>query len=119
MAKCTVLIQNWTIISQDPRGDATGKYVCFHTLGDGIPLGRGCPGDGPGFRICVQRNRLGRNKRLRTRLFAWWYFTIAAGFILLAINRWMLGERTWLIVVRFMIAAGFLMLGARTWRSRG
>jgi hypothetical protein len=58
------------------------------------------------------------NKSLRTRLFAWWYFAIAAGFVLLGVNRWMLGERTILLVLRFGIAAGFLILGFLTWRSK-
>jgi hypothetical protein len=58
------------------------------------------------------------NKNLRTRLFAWWYFAIAAGFVLLAINRWMLGERMTLIVLRLVIAGGFLILGVLTWRSK-
>jgi hypothetical protein len=31
--KRTVLVQNWTIISQPLRDVATGKYVCFHTIG--------------------------------------------------------------------------------------
>jgi hypothetical protein len=57
------------------------------------------------------------DKRLRTKLFAWWYFAIAAGFILLAIHRWMLGEAKWLIILRFGIAAGFLLLGYVTLRS--
>ncbi len=56
------------------------------------------------------------NKSLRTRLFAWWYFAIAAGFVLLAINRWMLGERITLILLRLLIALGFLILGVLTWR---
>jgi hypothetical protein len=60
----------------------------------------------------------GVNKRLRTRLFAWWYFAIAAGFVLLAINRWMLGEHITLILLRFLIALGFLILGVLTWRSK-
>jgi len=58
------------------------------------------------------------DRRLRTRLFAWWYFAIAAGFALLAINRWMLGERMFLVVLRFGIAVGFLILGVLTWRSK-
>jgi hypothetical protein len=58
------------------------------------------------------------NKSLRVRLFAWWYFAIAAGFCLLAVNRWMLGERAALIVLRLGIAAGFLVLGVLTWRSK-
>ena len=61
---------------------------------------------------------VGVNKSLRTRLFAWWYFAIAAGFVLLGINRWMLGERISLIILRFVIALGFLILGVLTWRSK-
>ena len=57
-------------------------------------------------------------RRLRSRLYAWWYFTIAAGFLLLDINRWLLGERLRLVILRLVIAAGFLMLGFVTWRSR-
>jgi len=64
------------------------------------------------------QKRLSVNKSLRTRLFAWWYFAIAAGFVLLAINRWILGERMTLIVLRLVIAAGFLILGILTWKSR-
>ncbi len=59
------------------------------------------------------------NKGLRARLFAWWYFAIAAGFLLLGINRWLLGERLWLVCIRLLIAAGFLVLGVLTWQSRG
>ena len=58
------------------------------------------------------------DKGLRARLFAWWYFAIAAGFILLGINRCLLGERMGLVVLRFVIAAGFLLLGTLTWPRR-
>jgi hypothetical protein len=47
----------------------------------------------------------------RSRLYAWWYLTIALGFLLLAINRMLVGEKTWLIVLRVVIAAGFAALG--------
>ena len=57
-------------------------------------------------------------KETRIKLFAWWYFAIAAGFVLLGVNRWMMGERMWLIILRFAIAVGFLLLGALTWRSK-
>ena len=57
------------------------------------------------------------DKRLRTKLFAWWYFAIATGFVLLAINRLLVGERMWLIILRFAIALGFLLLGYATLRS--
>ena len=57
-------------------------------------------------------------KRLRMRLFAWWYFAIAAGFFLLGLNRWIMGGRMWLIILRFAIAVGFLLLGLATWRTR-
>ncbi len=58
------------------------------------------------------------NKRLKTKLFAWWYFAIAAGFVLLGIHRWLVGEAKWLIVLRFAIALGFLLLGYVTLRSQ-
>lgn len=47
----------------------------------------------------------------RSHLYAWWYLTIALGFVLLAINRSLVGERTWLVVLRLVIAAGFAALG--------
>ena len=52
-------------------------------------------------------------------MYAWWYFSIAAGFLLLSIHRWMLGERLWLVVLRIAIAAGFAALGWLTLRSAG
>jgi hypothetical protein len=58
------------------------------------------------------------DKRIRTKLFAWWYFAIGAGFVLLAINRWLVGERTALIILRLAIALGFLLLGYSTLRSK-
>ena len=57
-------------------------------------------------------------KRLRARLFAWWYFTIAAGFVLLDVRAWMVGDRMWLIALRFAIAVGFFVLGVGTWKTR-
>lgn len=54
----------------------------------------------------------------RSRLYAWWYFTIALGFLLLAINRMLFGEKTWLIVLRLVIAAGFAALGYMELRAR-
>jgi hypothetical protein len=47
----------------------------------------------------------------RSRWFALWYFAIALGFVLLAINRALVGEKAWLIVLRLVIAAGFSALG--------
>ncbi|MBZ5594911.1 MAG: hypothetical protein LAP39_21925 [Acidobacteriia bacterium] len=55
--------------------------------------------------------------KLRSRWFAWWYFTIALGFVLLAINRALVGEKVWLIALRFVIAAGFAALGYVELRS--
>ncbi len=46
----------------------------------------------------------------RSRLYAWWYLTIAIGFLLLAINRTLAGEKAWLIVLRIVIALGFAAL---------
>jgi hypothetical protein len=58
------------------------------------------------------------DKQLRVRLFAWWYFAISAGFFLLGLNRWLLGEGGRLAILRFAIAVGFLLLGIVTWRSK-
>jgi hypothetical protein len=58
------------------------------------------------------------NRFLRSRFFAWWYFAIGAGFVLLGINRWLLGERMLLVALRFGIAAGFVALGWLTLRGR-
>jgi len=52
---------------------------------------------------------------LRTRMFAWWYFSIAGGFLLLAINRWLLGQRAGLVVAQFVTAAAFLLFGLMSW----
>jgi hypothetical protein len=55
--------------------------------------------------------------RSNTRFYAWWYFTIAVGFLLLAINKALIGEKAWLIVLRVVIAAGFGLLGYAELRS--
>jgi len=106
------LIENWTIISQDLPASAREECVWNHTIGgwQGLLL-RTSEGDRPGSNISM-------GKRLRSRLYAWWYFTIAAGFLLLGINRWLLGERLWLVFLRFGIAAGFLVLGYLTWKFK-
>jgi hypothetical protein len=52
---------------------------------------------------------------LRTRMFAWWYFTIAGGFLLLAINRWLLGQRAGLVLAQLVTAAAFLLFGLLSW----
>ena len=53
-----------------------------------------------------------------SRMVAWWYAAIATGFLLLALNRVVLGDRSWLIGVRLTIAAGFGALAAMEFRSR-
>ena len=55
-------------------------------------------------------------KGLRTKLFAWWYFSIAAGFCLLGFNKWLLGERFSVVLLRLAISGGFLLLGLITLR---
>ena len=54
---------------------------------------------------------------LPRRLYAWWYFSIALGFLLLAMSKALTGEKTWLIVLRLVIAAGFAALGYMELRS--
>lgn len=53
---------------------------------------------------------------LRTRMFAWWYFTIAGGFFLLALNRLLLGQRAGLVLAQLAAAAAFVLFGAMSWR---
>jgi len=55
--------------------------------------------------------------KIRSRWFALWYFSIALGFVLLAINRALVGEKAWLVALRFVIAAGFAALGYAELRS--
>jgi hypothetical protein len=45
------------------------------------------------------------------RLLGWWYVSIGAGFVLLGINRLLMGERLWLVLLRWAIAVGFFVLG--------
>jgi hypothetical protein len=54
---------------------------------------------------------------LRTRLFAWWYFSIAGGFLLLAINRLLSGQRAGLVLAQLAAAAAFLLFGLLSWGS--
>jgi len=50
-------------------------------------------------------------KRRRSRLLGWWYLSIGAGFFLLGLQRLLIGEALWLVVLRWLISAGFLALG--------
>ncbi len=49
--------------------------------------------------------------RLKGRWIAWWYIAIGIGFVLLAIVNIIARGKTWLIALRFIIAAGFMFLG--------
>jgi hypothetical protein len=53
------------------------------------------------------------------RWTAWWYAAIALGFVLLAINRAIVGEKLWLIVIRVVIATGFAILAAFEFVGKG
>jgi len=50
-------------------------------------------------------------RRRRGRWFGWWYVFIGLGFLLLGLNRWLQGERAWIVLLRAGIAAGFIVLG--------
>jgi hypothetical protein len=54
----------------------------------------------------------------KSRIYAWWYLTVALGFVLLAVNKALTGEKTWLIVLRLVIAGGFAALGYAELRAR-
>ena len=62
-----------------------------------------------------ERTRKPMKNPLRTRMFAWWYFTIAGGFFLLAMNRWLLGQRAGLVLAQLAAAAAFVLFGAMSW----
>ncbi len=57
-------------------------------------------------------------RRLSSRWMAWWYFAIALGFALLAINRAITGEKLWLIGIRVIIALGFGALAAMEFKQK-
>jgi len=57
--------------------------------------------------------------RLNSRWMAWWYSAISLGFVLLAINRAIIGEKLWLIGVRVVIALGFATLAFMEFRAKG
>lgn len=48
---------------------------------------------------------------------ALWYFSIALGFLLLAVRAYLLGGRFSLTLLRVVIAAGFAALGWLQWRA--
>jgi len=50
-------------------------------------------------------------RSIRSKLFGWWYVAIGAGFLLLSINRILVGGSSFLIALRLLIAAGFFLLG--------
>lgn len=54
---------------------------------------------------------------LRTRMFAWWYFSIAGGFLLLALNRWLLGQRAGLVLAQLAASLAFGLFGILSWNS--
>ncbi len=84
------------MISQVRLASATGNTYWFHEIGVVTPV----------------------KNPLRTRMFAWWYFTIAGGFLLLAINRWLLGQRAGLVLAQFVAAAAFVLFGWMAWDGR-
>ena len=58
------------------------------------------------------------DRKRRSVLFGWWYITIGVGFVLLAVNRVLLGDRSWSMFLRWLIAAGFFALGCFELRTR-
>jgi hypothetical protein len=52
------------------------------------------------------------------RFYGWWYASIGTGFVLLGINRLVQGDRSWVVLLRFLIAAGFGVLGWSELRRR-
>lgn len=54
----------------------------------------------------------------RTRLFAWWYLSIALGFLMLTVRQILIGGRLPGIIVRLVISAGFALLAVYAFRSQ-
>ena len=54
---------------------------------------------------------------LRTRMFALWYFMIAGGFVLLALNRLLLRQRAGLVLAQLVAAAAFVLFGFMSWNG--
>ncbi len=57
------------------------------------------------------------DRQTRSRLLAWWYFSIGAGFLLLSVNRLIVGGVPWVIGLRFVISAGFFLLAWMQFRG--
>lgn len=53
----------------------------------------------------------GRPPRRRSALLGWWYLSVGLGFVLLGLNRLLVGEVWWGAGLRWVIGAGFLLLG--------
>ncbi len=51
-------------------------------------------------------------------LLVWWYLCLGAGFLLMGFYRLIHGERFWLVLLRWMLAAGFLALAYFENRSK-
>ena len=47
----------------------------------------------------------------RSTVLGWWYITIGVGFLLLAVNRIIIGDALRQIAMRFVISSGFVALG--------
>ena len=43
-------------------------------------------------------------------LMGWWYFCLGTGFLLMGLYRLIIGERLWLVLLRWLLAVGFLAL---------
>jgi len=56
--------------------------------------------------------------KLSPRILGWWYFSIAAGFVLLAVNAALRGEPIALVALRILVALGFAALGYIELRTR-
>ncbi len=54
----------------------------------------------------------------RSLVFGWWYISIGVGFLLLGLNRILLHDRFWAVLIRWLIAVGFLALGCMELRRR-
>jgi uncharacterized membrane protein YhaH (DUF805 family) len=54
--------------------------------------------------------------RRRSKFYGWWYLLIGCGFLLLGLNRLLLGDTFWQVGLRCGVAAGFFALSVLEFR---
>ena len=59
----------------------------------------------------MESGRIPAKRDRRASMYGWWFVCIASGFGLLGLRSILAGGHSWMVVLRFIIAAGFLAFG--------